>query len=133
MFLFGFVAVSFLGLSPGFCPSGAISAIWPGTRQAWVGGHLSVNDHSVGPPTNDTSACKSQGRRVWLFANNPLGARASANLFSLVRSARANGLEPYAYLNYVFENLSAADTMEALEELLPWNVRAALLPPQRPI
>jgi transposase len=68
----------------------------------------------------------SQGRRVWLFANNPFGARASANLFSLVSSARANGIEPYAYLNYVFENLPAADTVEALEALLPWNVRTVL-------
>ena len=72
----------------------------------------------------------SQGRRVWLFANNPLGARASANLFSLVSSARANGLEPYSYLNYVFENLPAADTVEALEALLPWN-HAVLAAAQR--
>jgi transposase len=70
----------------------------------------------------------SLGRRVWLFANNPLGARASANLFSLVGSARANGLEPYAYLNYIFDNLSAANTVEALEALLPWNARAVLIP-----
>ena len=75
----------------------------------------------------------SQGRRVWLFANNPLGARASANLFTLVSSARANGLEPYTYLNYVFEHLPAADTVEALEALLPWNARAALLPSQHPV
>lgn len=70
----------------------------------------------------------SQGRRVWLFANNPLGARASANLFTLVGSARANGLEPYMYLKYVFENLPLADTVEALEALLPWNARSVLLP-----
>ncbi len=74
----------------------------------------------------------SQGRRVWLFANNPLGARASANLFTLVSSARANGLEPYIYLNYIFENLPAADTVEALEALLRWNARAALLPSKHP-
>ena len=66
---------------------------------------------------------KSQGRRVWLFANNPLGARASANLFSLVSTARANGLDPSVYLTYLFERLPAADTLEALEALLPWNVR----------
>jgi len=70
-------------------------------------------------------------RRVWLFAHNPLGARTSANLFSMVSSARANGLEPYRYLNYVFENLPAANTIEALEALLPWNARAELQP-QRP-
>jgi hypothetical protein len=75
----------------------------------------------------------SQGRRVWLFANNPLGARASANLFSLVGSARANGLEPYAYLNHIFENLPAANTVEALEALLPWNARAVLIPSKRSV
>ena len=48
-------------------------------------------------------------------------------------SARANGLEPYTHLNYVFENLPAADTVEALEALLPWNARAVLLPSKRPI
>jgi len=68
----------------------------------------------------------SQGRRVWLFANNPFGARASANLYSLVATARANGLEPGAYLNFLFENLPAAETVEALEALLPWNARSSL-------
>jgi transposase len=68
----------------------------------------------------------SQGRRIWLFANNPFGARASANLYSLVATARANGLEPCAYLNFLFENLPAADTVEALEALLPWNARSSL-------
>lgn len=68
----------------------------------------------------------SQGRRVWLFANNPFGARASANLFSLVSSARANGLDPSAYLTHLFEQLPAAETVEALEALLPWNVRDVL-------
>jgi transposase len=43
-----------------------------------------------------------------------------------VSSARANGLEPYAYLNYIFENLPATDTLEALEALLPWNVKPLL-------
>jgi transposase len=68
----------------------------------------------------------SQGRRVWLFANNPLGATASANLYSLVATARANGLEPGAYLNFLFEKLPAAETVEALEALLPWNARSSL-------
>ena len=73
----------------------------------------------------------SQGRRVWLFANNPFGARASANLYSLVATARANGLEPSAYLNFLFENLPAAETVEALEALLPWNARSSLPPARR--
>jgi transposase len=68
----------------------------------------------------------SQGRRVWLFANNPLGARASANLYSLVATARANGIEPGSYLNFLFDNLPATETVDALEALLPWNARSSL-------
>jgi transposase len=68
----------------------------------------------------------SQGRRVWLFANNPLGARASANLYSLVATARANAIEPGAYLNFLFEKLPSAETVDALEALLPWNARSSL-------
>lgn len=64
------------------------------------------------------------GRRAWLFANNPFGARASANLYSLVSTARANGLEPYAYLRYLFEELPLASTVEALEALLPFKTTA---------
>ncbi len=61
----------------------------------------------------------AQGRRVWLFAQTKQGARASANLYSLVSCARVNGLEPYAYLRYLFEELPKAATAEALEALLP--------------
>jgi transposase len=68
----------------------------------------------------------SRGRRVWLFAQTQQGARARANLYSLVSCARVNGLEPYAYLRYLFEELPKATTAEALEALLPWNVKPVL-------
>jgi transposase len=68
----------------------------------------------------------SQGRRAWLFAQTQQGAWASANLYSLVSCARVNGLEPYAYLRHLFEELPEASTAEALETLLPWNVKPAL-------
>jgi transposase len=68
----------------------------------------------------------STGRRAWLFAQTQHGARASANLYSLVSCARVNGLEPHAYLLYLFEELPKASTAEALEALLPWNVKALL-------
>ena len=63
------------------------------------------------------------GRRAWLFADTPHGARASATCYSLVESAKTNGLEPYAYLQHVLAKIAAADTVEKLEALLPWNVR----------
>ena len=48
------------------------------------------------------------------------GARASANLYSLIETAKANGLEPYAYLHRVFGLLPAANTVADIEALLPW-------------
>jgi len=63
------------------------------------------------------------GRRNWLFADTPRGARASATVYSLIETAKANGLEPYAYLRHVLQHIAAADTVEAIEALLPWNVK----------
>jgi len=48
------------------------------------------------------------GRRNWLFADTVKGARASAALYSIVSTARANGLEPYAYLRRLFAELPKA-------------------------
>ena len=61
-----------------------------------------------------------------MFVYDKVGAQASANLFSLVMTARANGLEPFEYLSYLFEHLPSATTVEAIEALLPWNVNYAL-------
>ena len=62
------------------------------------------------------------GRRAWLFADTAQGARASATCYSLIETAKANQLEPYAYIRYVLERIGAADTVEKLEALLPWNL-----------
>jgi len=64
------------------------------------------------------------GRRNWLFADTPRGAKASATCYSLIETAKANGLEPYAYLSFVLQHIAAADTVEKLEALLPWNMPA---------
>ena len=66
------------------------------------------------------------GRRLWMFCYDKVGAQASANLFSLVMTARANGVEPFEYLSEVFEQLPAATTLEAIEALLPWNLKPVL-------
>lgn len=63
------------------------------------------------------------GRRSWLFQGNGVGATASANWLSLIATAKANGLEPYAYLSYLIDALPKAMTLAMLEALLPWNVK----------
>ena len=59
------------------------------------------------------------GRKNWLFSDSVRGVKASANLYSLIETAKANGLEPYAYLRRVFMELPKAQTVEAIEALLP--------------
>ena len=50
------------------------------------------------------------------------GARSSANLYSLIQTAKANGLEPYAYLRYVFTELPKANSVADIEALLPLRI-----------
>ncbi|KAA8976587.1 IS66 family transposase [Halospina sp. K52047b] len=61
------------------------------------------------------------GRRAWLFADTARGANASATCYSLIETARANGLEPSAYIHHLLNHIAEADTVEKLEALLPWN------------
>ncbi len=61
------------------------------------------------------------GRKNWLFSATPNGATASAHLYSLVETAKANGREPYAWLRHVLERLPQAVSVEDFEALLPWN------------
>jgi len=62
------------------------------------------------------------GRKNWLFSDSVKGVTASANLYSLIETAKANGLEPYAYLRYLFTELPQAETVDAIEALLPGNL-----------
>lgn len=84
-------------------------------------------DHADMPPDNNRveNAIRpfAVGRRSWMFCDTQGGARASANLYSLVLSARANGLEPLEYLTHIYTQLPAATTVEHFEALLPWNVK----------
>ncbi|NDY74534.1 IS66 family transposase [Desulfobacter hydrogenophilus] len=59
------------------------------------------------------------GRKNWLFSVTPEGAAASAALYSLIETAKANGLEPYWYFRYLLEKLPDAMTEDDYKALLP--------------
>jgi hypothetical protein len=63
------------------------------------------------------------GRKNWLFSDTPSGTHASATCYSLIETAKANGLEPNDYIRYILDNIADADTLEKLEALLPWNAK----------
>jgi transposase len=62
------------------------------------------------------------GRKNWLFAGTQKGAEASACLYSLIETAKANNLEPYKYLRYLFEKLPFASSEDDYRALLPFNL-----------
>ena len=63
------------------------------------------------------------GRKNWLFSNTEHGATASAMFYSIIETAKENGLKPYEYLKYIFENAPNIDinSVQELNILLPWN------------
>ena len=63
------------------------------------------------------------GRKNWLFSDTPQGARASAAIYSLIETAKANGLEPYWYLKFLFQRLPEAMTEGEFRALLPYNLQ----------
>ena len=63
------------------------------------------------------------GRKNWLFCDTPKGAEASAIVYSLAESAKANGIEPFAYLQHVLLQLpylGKTHSHQELESLMPW-------------
>jgi transposase len=62
------------------------------------------------------------GRKGWLFADTVAGAHASANLYSLVETCKANRVDPYRYLVWLFKALPLASTADDYAALLPWNM-----------
>lgn len=64
------------------------------------------------------------GRRNWLFSGSPRGATASSNVYSIVETAKVNGLNPYKYLKFIFSELPGVQFgqhPEFLEDYLPWS------------
>lgn len=62
------------------------------------------------------------GRKNWLFADTVAGARASANLYGLIETAKASGIEPSRYLAHLFAVLPTVTELEQLDALLPQNL-----------
>lgn len=60
------------------------------------------------------------GRKAWLFSCTPAGARASSVMYSILETAKDNGLHPYRYMEFLLKTLPTSTT-SCLEELLPWS------------
>ena len=73
------------------------------------------------------------GRKNWLFCDTQAGANASVIIFTLLETAKANGLNPESYLNHLLTVLPerfAVDPLAVTDDLMPWNqeMQRALMP-----
>jgi len=115
-------------LLPGVPPKSALGKTVAYTTGQWEKLRRFL-DHPEMPTENNY--CENQirpsavGRRSSLSCESHVDATATANLYSLVMSCRANDIEPYLYLTHLLERLPNADTIERLEALLPWNHKLA--------
>lgn len=66
------------------------------------------------------------GRRSWLFSDTVDGANASANLYSLLETCKANDIDPYRYLTWLFQRPPPAQSVDDYDALLPWKMPADL-------
>ena len=86
-------------------PSGLLGEAVSYTWSQW---DVLVNYLNVAEATPDNNPVENAirpfvvGRKNWMTAGSPRGASASAFLYTLVETAKANGLEPYFYLRYLF-------------------------------
>jgi transposase len=93
--------------------------LWPILTTYLEDGHIEIDNNKVENAIRPFVI----GRKNFLFSGSPRGAHASATLYTLVETAKANKLEPWAYLNYLFEKLPLAKSEQALLELLPQNLK----------
>jgi len=112
-------------------PKGLLGKAIQYTLSNWDKLIVYLEDGIIKPDNNDAENAIRPfvlGRKNWLFAGHPNGAYAAAIFFSLVETAKANGLEPYSYLRHIFEKLPIAQTEEVLRNLLPKHIdKTALL------
>jgi transposase len=104
----------------------AVSIRYALTR--WVGLTRFIDDGRVEIDNNAAERalrCVAVGRRNYLFAGSDAGGERAAAIYSLIGTAKLNGIDPEAYLRYVITHISE-HRINKVAELLPWNVEAKL-------
>ena len=92
--------------------------LWPKLTAYCHDGHLPMSNERAANAIRPFAIA----RKNFLFFDSPQGAKASENHYSLIMTAKMNGLDPFYYLAYVFKKIPAAVTLEDVEALLPWRV-----------
>src|SRR5690349_7705618 len=73
--------------------------------------------------------CIALGRRNWLFAGSHSGGERAAAMYSILQTAKLNGVNPEAYLTDIFSRIAAGHPITRISELMPWAFQSPLRDP----
>lgn len=90
---------------------------WDAVSRYVCDGRLSIDNNVAERSIKDVVI----GRKNWLFADSVEGARTNAAMYSLVLTAKANGIDPFKYLRYLIETMPKLRRAHDVHCLLPWN------------
>ena len=88
---------------------------WPNLSRYVEDGHVAIDNNFAENAIRPFVV----GRKAWLFSDSVNGANASAAIYSIVETAKANKIEPYQYLRFLLSEIPKADSLEDYEKLLP--------------
>jgi transposase len=91
--------------------------LWPALTRFCDNGHLEIDNNAA----ERSLRAVTLGRKNYLFAGSDAGGERAAILYSLIGSAKLNGLDPESYLRDVLTRI-AEHPIRRIEELLPWNL-----------
>ena len=91
---------------------------WPALTYYCTDGRADIDNNAAERSLRDVAL----GRRSYLFAGSDAGGERAAAMYSLIGCCKLSGIDPEAYLRYVFERI-ADHPINRIDELLPWNVR----------
>lgn len=91
---------------------------WPALIRYLDDGWLNIDNN----PVENAIRGIALGRKNWLFAGSEAGGRRAALFYTLIETAKLNGVNPHAYLTHVLTKLPSAKAKD-LDALLPWNYR----------
>jgi transposase len=90
-------------------------------------GHIEIDNNAA----ERALRAVALGRKNYLFAGSDTGGERAAAIYSLIGSAKLNGLDPEAYLREVLSRI-ADHPITRIEELLPWNIAVSLAVASQP-
>lgn len=92
---------------------------WPALMNALDDGRLPIDNNRAEQAIRPFAV----GRKNWLFSDTQAGAHASAGIYSVVTTARANGLKAFDYLEWVLSEMPKAEAAGDLDaaRFLPWS------------